>query len=202
MQNNNGHDALKTLQFEDHDVRILIDDQGEPWFVLGDVLDPLGLTNVTRATERLDDEDLSSTQVLAADGKVRDMKIVNEPGLYTLILGSRKPEARAFKKWVTSEVLPSIRKTGRYEVPGMDRLRPTLSEQNMMLRMSAEIRANYSRGLLSHAQAFNAVQQLFFELGCLKTPKSIEASGHQLVLFSANEDHEAETEAEEAGGAP
>lgn len=88
---------------------------GEPWFVAVDVCRALELGNPSQALTRLDDDEKSST--LISNEGIRgnpNMSIINEPGLYTLVLGSRKPEAKAFKRWITHEVLPSIRKTGAY----------------------------------------------------------------------------------------
>lgn len=83
---------------------------GEPWFVAADVCRALEHSNVSSALERLDDDERSKLNL----GRQGETNIVNEPGLYTLVLGSRKPEAKAFKRWITHEVLPSIRKTGAY----------------------------------------------------------------------------------------
>ncbi|MEO7018367.1 MAG: BRO family protein [Leifsonia sp.] len=90
-----------------------IDIEGEPWFLLRDVMDVLGLANSTEAVRGLDDDEVSTTE-LSLDGQRRNYYMVSEPGLYTLIGRSRKPEAKAFKRWVTHDVLPSIRKTGTY----------------------------------------------------------------------------------------
>jgi hypothetical protein len=86
---------------------------GEPWFVAVDVCRALEVGNSRQAVARLDDDEkgVISTDTL---GGRQDVSIINEPGLYTLVLGSRKPEAKAFKRWITHEVLPSIRKTGAY----------------------------------------------------------------------------------------
>lgn len=83
---------------------------GEPWFVAVDVCRALEHSNVSSALERLDDDERSKLNL----GRQGETNVVNEPGLYTLVLGSRKPEAKAFKRWITHEVLPSIRKTGAY----------------------------------------------------------------------------------------
>ena len=84
-----------------------------PWFVAKDVCDALQLTEVSHTLDRLDDDE-KLTRTLFVSGQGRQMWLVNESGLYNLIFQSRKPEAKAFRKWVTSEVLPSIRKTGGY----------------------------------------------------------------------------------------
>ena len=89
---------------------------GEPWFVAADVCRALKISNSRDAVARLDDDEkgIGSTDTL---GGKQGMQIINEPGLYTLVLGSRKPEAKTFKRWVTHEVLPTIRKTGSYKTP-------------------------------------------------------------------------------------
>lgn len=102
------------FNFANHEVRAMTID-GEPWFLAGDVCSILGLANVGQAVASLDEDErsnISSSDVGLAGG--RDPIIVSESGLYSLILRSRKPEARAFKRWVTHEVLPTIRKTGSY----------------------------------------------------------------------------------------
>ena len=90
-------------------IRTTVDESGEPWFVASDVCASLDLANVTNAVKRLDADELTLISI-----KGRDVNAVNEPGLYSLVLGSKKPEAKAFKRWVTHEVLPSIRKQGGY----------------------------------------------------------------------------------------
>lgn len=101
--------ALTVFSFDAHAVRTVIVD-GEPWFVAADVCEALGVKNVTQAMNRLDEDERSMFNI----GRQGEACTINESGLYSLILGSRKPEAKRFKKWVTSEVLPSIRKTGGY----------------------------------------------------------------------------------------
>lgn len=94
---------------------------GDPWFVAKDVCDALTLENSRKATASLDDDEKGVSPIVTPSG-TQQMTIVNESGLYNLIFQSRKPEAKKFRKWVTSEVLPSIRKTGRYEVGMSDRI--------------------------------------------------------------------------------
>ena len=87
----------------------------EPWFVAADVCGALGLDDASKACSRLDDDERGTNSIRTLSGD-QLMLVINESGLYSLILTSRKPEAKRFKKWVTSEVLPSIRKTGSYSV--------------------------------------------------------------------------------------
>lgn len=93
---------------------VLID--GEPWLVARDVCEVLGLSNITESLRRLDEDEFSSTEVIDSAGRRQRTYVVNEPGLYGLVLASRKPGAREFKRWVKHDVLPAIRKTGSYSV--------------------------------------------------------------------------------------
>lgn len=86
--------------------------QGEPWFVAADVCKVLDVDPT--ATRRLDDDEKDTLRLTQGTSGNPNVTIVNEPGLYALVLGSRKPEAKAFKRWITHEVIPSIRKTGSY----------------------------------------------------------------------------------------
>lgn len=87
---------------------------GEPWFVATDLAKALGFRNATNATLGVDQDEKGTAKVSTLRGGVQSVTTVNESGLYTIILRSNKPEARVFRKWVTSEVLPSIRKGGMY----------------------------------------------------------------------------------------
>lgn len=89
---------------------------GEPWFVGKDVCDVLGLSNHKMSIKSLDEDEVSSVYLIDAMGRKQETKVISESGLYSLIFQSRKPEAKPFRKWVTSEVLPSIRKRGYYGV--------------------------------------------------------------------------------------
>ena len=100
--------------FSAQSVRVILRDD-EPWFVAADVCAALSVENSRDAIARLDDDEKGVGSIDTLGG-AQAMTIINESGLYSLVLGSRKPEAKPFKKWVTSEVLPAIRKSGRYEV--------------------------------------------------------------------------------------
>lgn len=105
---------IQTFNFNSAPVRTLTDENGEPWFVAKDVCNVLELNNVSQALSRLDDDEKQN--IILNDGISRNPNraIISESGLYALILASRKPEAHEFKRWVTHEVLPSIRKHGAY----------------------------------------------------------------------------------------
>ena len=108
--------------YKDHPVRI-VDRDGEPWFVAKDVCGALGIAKVDSAIRSLD-EDEKDAHSMSTLGGNQEMTVVSEAGLYSLIMRSRKPEAKTFKRWVTHEVLPSIRKTGAYVAPdiGLEQL--------------------------------------------------------------------------------
>ena len=101
---------IQQFDFKGNQFRSLTDSQGEPWFVAKDVCNILEISNPSDALKRLDDDERARFNL----GRQGETNIVNEAGLYVLVLGSRKPEAHEFKRWVTHEVLPSIRKHGAY----------------------------------------------------------------------------------------
>lgn len=102
---------------------------GEPWFVAVDVCKALDLSNPTIAVERLDDDERAKLNL----GRQGEATIVSEPGLYSLVLGSRKPEAKAFKRWITHEVIPTIRKHGMYATP--QTVEQMLNDPDSMIRV-------------------------------------------------------------------
>ena len=104
------------FEFESHALRVNLDAAGQPWFVAADVCAALDLPETHKAIARLDDDEKGRNSIPTPGGQ-QEMSVVNESGLYNLVLGSRKPEAKRFKRWITHEVLPSIRKTGAYASP-------------------------------------------------------------------------------------
>jgi Prophage antirepressor len=120
------NNQLIPFAFEAHECPVIIDELGNPWWIARVVCDILELENITKAMERLDEDEKLIRKLFVSDneeylpalkvksGQTREVWTINESGLWSLILRSNKPEARRLKKWVTSEVLPSIRKTGHY----------------------------------------------------------------------------------------
>lgn len=106
--------VIVPFSFESSEVRVIPRD-GEPWFVLADVCRVLEIGLTGDAARRLDDDE-KGMDIIHTPGGPQEMTIINESGLYSLILTSRKPAAKRFKKWVTADVIPSIRKTGGYGV--------------------------------------------------------------------------------------
>jgi prophage antirepressor-like protein/predicted transcriptional regulator len=135
--------ALTTFSFESNQIRV-VNINIEPWFVAVDVCRALGIANPSDALKRLDDDEtqvidsstLDSNEGIQINNLNMQLSIINESGLYSLVLGSRKPEAKRFKKWVTSEVLPSIRKTGQYKAPGRTKQPSRLTTINQAIRVA------------------------------------------------------------------
>ena len=104
---------------------------GEPWFVAKDVCDILGTTNPTMAMNGLEPFERTKFNL----GRQGEANIINESGFYTLVLRSRKPIAKPFRIWVTSEVLPAIRKTGKYIAPSKNKVESMLSDMNCNMKI-------------------------------------------------------------------
>lgn len=142
MENN-----VQIFDFEENPVRV-IERDGEPWFVAADVARVLEYEHTPHATRLLDDDEKGVHKVDTLGGN-QEMTVINESGLYHLIVLSKKPEAKRFRKWVTAEVLPSIRKTGRYEMPSVEARDETdvLPDRSMSqwLKMIRETRLLYGR---------------------------------------------------------
>lgn len=104
---------VSIIKFNTNAIRIVMKDD-DPWFVAADVCAVLGIKNTSDALAKSLDSDEKGVEIIYTLGGQQKLNVVNESGLYSLILRSNKPEARKFRKWVTAEVLPSIRKTGQY----------------------------------------------------------------------------------------
>jgi prophage antirepressor-like protein len=130
---------LQLFKFGAAELRV-VGDADHPWWVAADVCEALGIAQVSKAVGKLDEDEKGVTTVPTLGGD-QTMVTVNESGLYSLILKSRKEKAKAFKKWITSEVIPAIRKTGTYTVPAVKP--PTPSQ--MILVMAQQMVANEER---------------------------------------------------------
>lgn len=165
-------EELRTWNFEDHEVRT-VEIDGEPWFVGKDVATVLGYQNGSKAlSDHVDEEDKLNNESLSSLGQ-RGGWLINESGLYSLILSSKLPNAKAFKRWVTSEVLPTIRKTGSYtyrrtnpneekalQIQEMD-TRIRMSEQFLKLaEIETTLSKNYRDILISKSVEVLAGEQL------------------------------------------
>ena len=137
---------ISVFNFNQNEVRTIVNDDGEIWFVASDVATVLGYRNAPDMVRNLDNDEVSTTQIVrSSSGGNPNITIINESGLYSATLKSRKPEAKQFKKWVTSDVLPSIRKNGGY-IAGQENDDPELIlakalqvANNVILRKTQEL---------------------------------------------------------------
>lgn len=135
---------------------------GEPWFVAADICRALDIGNSRQAMTRLDDDEKNT--VILSDGIPGNPEktVVNEPGLYSLVLGSRKPEAKAFKRWITHEVIPAIRKTGSYNMKQkaqaeQDKTREMRAEAMLRNSISKQAKMMMEIAKMSHIKAYQDV---------------------------------------------
>lgn len=117
------NNEIQKFDFKGAALRTLTDEAGEPWFVLKNCMSILDLGNPTETVKMFDKDEFSTTEVIDSIGRRQQTYIISEPGLYRLVMKSRKPEAKEFQRWVTHEVLPSIRKHGGY-MAGQERMTP------------------------------------------------------------------------------
>ena len=127
---------LQVFNYNGNEVRTIQKD-GEPWWVLKDVCGILGISKYRDTASRLDEDERGSVRVDTPGGE-QEMTVVNESGLYNVILRSDKPEAKPFRKWVTSEVLPSIRKHGAYMTP--ETLEQAILNPDMMIKLCTALK--------------------------------------------------------------
>ena len=128
---------LQIFNYNNNEVRTVQKD-GDPWFVLKDVCMVLNLTTPARVAERLDPDEVSQTHIMDSMGRQQETSIINESGLYNVILRSDKPEAKPFRKWVTSEVLPAIRKHGGYLTP--DKVEEALLNPDTIIQLATQLK--------------------------------------------------------------
>lgn len=145
--------AIQPFAFEDHLVRTIMDDGGEPWFVAKDVCRVLGIEWKGSATMGPLDDDEKDMVTLSTSGGDQELLVVSESGLYALVFRSRKPQAREFSRWVRKEVLPSLRRTGRYELTlesledALSGLSPRVRLHCLRLAVQVSLAANAPQGV-------------------------------------------------------
>ena len=150
---------------------------GEPWFVAVDVCHALDIGNPSDALNRLDDDERTLVSIEgASNGK--PVNGVNEPGLYSLVLGSRKPEAKAFKRWITHEVIPAIRKTGGYHIPqspAEQMAQGLLAAQKLLAEKDKRIEEMRPKEIFADAVSVSKTDILIGDLA-----KLIKQNGHDI----------------------
>lgn len=165
--NNDEFGEIRTFQLND-----------EPWFIASDVCKALEIANTTSALERLDDDEKSRFNLGLSGGEIN---CVNEYGLYTLILGSRKKEAKEFKRWITHEVIPQIRKTGGYQLPQtyQEALRALADKQDEIEKLAKE-----NEDMLPKVKFYNTVVDSKTTISIGDTAKLLNAGMGQNKLFA------------------
>lgn len=148
---------IQTFNFHNTPVRTLTDEDNEPWFIAKDICDILEISNPSNALQSLDDDEktnLGNSYVWPEPG--RKPLIINEPGLYRLTMRSRKPEAKEFQRWVTHEVLPSIRKHGAYMT--QQTLDKALTSPDFLIQLATRLKEEQEKvkALEPKAKAFDA----------------------------------------------
>lgn len=133
---------IQIFNYNNNDVRTIQKD-GEPWFVLKDVCQILGISNHKMTAQRLDQDEVSQTDLTDSLGRNQTTTVINESGLYNVILRSDKPEAKPFRKWVTSEVLPTIRKHGAYMTP--ETIEAVLLNPDTVIKLATELKAEQEK---------------------------------------------------------
>lgn len=177
---------IQIFKYENNDVRT-VELNGEPWFVLKDVCKVLGIGNSRMVVDRLDEDEKGVSQI-DTPGGLQNVSVINESGLYNVILRSDKPEAKPFRKWVTSEVLPSIRKSGGY-IAGQE----SMSDSELMAKAllvakrqidakTAQIEEMTPKAVFADAVAASKTSILIGELAKILRQNGVEDMGQQRLF--------------------
>lgn len=140
---------VSLFQFCGNDVRV-IDRDGEPWFVLSEVCEMIGLTNPSKVKHRLSSDDVDTLTISKGIPGNPNRTVINESGLYNVVFLSRKPEAEDFKRWVTNEVLPTIRKHGAYMTP--QKIEDVLTNPDTIIQLAQNLKAEQEARLVAEAE--------------------------------------------------
>lgn len=140
---------IQPFTYEDHTVRVVTID-GEPWFVLADLCKVLDLAKPSRVAMRIAD-DMKGAHLMSTPGGDQEMTIVSEAGMYEVIIRSDKPEAAAFRRWVTSEVLPSIRKHGGYLTD--QKIEEIISNPDTIIQLATKLKSERAKRAALEKQA-------------------------------------------------
>ena len=184
---------LKIFNYQDKQIRT-VEKDGEPWFVLKDVCDVLDISNPTMTASRLDADEVTKFDLGGLSG---ESNIINESGLYNVILRSDKPQAKPFRKWVTGEVIPSIRKHGAYMTP--ETLKAAILNPDTMIQLCTALKEEQDKrkaleiansALTVDNQVMRPKAEYFDELvdrnlltGIRETAKELGAKPKEFVSF-------------------
>lgn len=157
VQNNKSGGEVEVFTHKDFGQIRTIQLNGEPWFVANDVMRVLEVSNSKDAIRTLDDDEKSGVDIIDPHGRKQKTNCISEAGLYSIILRSRKPEAKAFKRWVTHEVIPSIRKHGAYLTP--QKIEDALLNPDVLINLALQLKAEKQKNaeLTAKAAYYDAV---------------------------------------------
>jgi anti-repressor protein len=179
---------IQVFEYRNSKVRT-VDMDGEAWFVLKDVCAVLGISNNRMAADRLDDDEKGVSLIDTLGGK-QEMVIVNESGLYHVILRSDKPEAAPFRRWVTNDVLPTIRKTGSYNAPQLTRSQllatALIAAHEELEEKDKQIETMKPKALFADAVSASSQSILVGEMAKLLSQNGVQKS-MELHLFEIKE---------------
>lgn len=130
--------AAQTYEHKQFGKIRVIEKEGNPWFIAKDICAALGLAQVSRAIQKLDEDEVTTSKVIDSLGREQTANAISESGMYSLVLVSRKPEAKEFKRWVTHEILPSIRKHGGYLTP--EKVEEALTDPDTIIRLATNLK--------------------------------------------------------------
>ena len=177
--------SLIPYDFDGQPVRTIINDDGNPWFVHADACRVLDITNSGNAAARLDSDEKGVHSMDTLGGR-QELTIISESGLYSLILTSRKPEAKRFKKWITSVVIPSFRKTGRYGASDpMAALSDPATMRSLLLGYTEKVIALEGRvsELQPKAVALDRIANTDGSLCLMDTAKTLQVRPKDLIAY-------------------
>lgn len=178
---------VQLFNFESHEVRSLLLNN-EPWFVGKDVAEALGYSKARNAiATHIDSEDKKDAPIQGTLGGVQEMTVINESGLYSLVLSSKLPSAKKFKRWVTSEVLPALRKTGQYQVKelsGSELMAKALIEaQSVLAAKDKQIEEMKPKVVFANAVATSHTSILVGELAKILKQNGIDMGQKRLFAW-------------------
>ena len=157
----------------------MTDAQGEPLFVLKDICGALDLKNISDVASRLDEDGVGTAEVIDNLGRNQQTNVITEAGLYEVIFMSRKPEAKVFRRWVTSEVLPSIRKRGGYLTP--EATREALRDPDFIIQLAMDLKEERARAAQAEAARAKAEAEVEAQRPVAALGKAIETAEGDLT---------------------
>lgn len=174
--------TLEKYQFTNNQVRVHIDGNNDPWFVARDVCKILEITNPSQAVASLDTDEKNTLTISEGIPGNPNKTVVSEAGLYKLIMRSRKPEARDFQRWVTHEVLPTIRKHGAYM--SEQTIERTLTDPDYLIRLATQLKKEKEARVKAEAQLEEAQPQILLAQCVQGSETSIPVSDMAKILHT------------------